>query len=199
MLRNFALASMALAFVGWTEAAYAAIYDFSYAFGGDGVGNTVTGSFTGSGSINDITVDSVLSMSFNGHAVSGPLYFFSYNGPVGGSNDGAPNNFTLGVATVSADSSHSNFIFSNSNTAWYDNAFFYVIQPWYNGGASIADSGSSGNGTTINSYNGQYVPGSFSVSAVSPVPEPSTWAMMMLGFLGLGFLAYRKKKSVRFA
>lgn len=27
----------------------------------------------------------------------------------------------------------------------------------------------------------------------SPVPEPSTWAMMLLGFCGLGFLAYRRK------
>jgi len=25
------------------------------------------------------------------------------------------------------------------------------------------------------------------------VPEPSTWAMMLLGFLGLGFMAYRRK------
>jgi hypothetical protein len=36
-------------------------------------------------------------------------------------------------------------------------------------------------------------------SAVSAVPEPSTWAMMILAFLGLGFMAYRRKKSaVRF-
>ncbi|HEX3115787.1 MAG TPA: PEPxxWA-CTERM sorting domain-containing protein [Bradyrhizobium sp.] len=28
---------------------------------------------------------------------------------------------------------------------------------------------------------------------VAAVPEPSTWAMMILGFCGLGFLAYRKK------
>jgi hypothetical protein len=26
------------------------------------------------------------------------------------------------------------------------------------------------------------------------VPEPSTWAMMILGFCGLGFIAYRKKR-----
>ena len=29
--------------------------------------------------------------------------------------------------------------------------------------------------------------------AVAVVPEPSTWAMMILGFLGLGFIAYRCK------
>jgi hypothetical protein len=27
------------------------------------------------------------------------------------------------------------------------------------------------------------------------VPEPSTWAMMILGFLGVGFLAYRRKNQ----
>jgi cholinesterase len=29
----------------------------------------------------------------------------------------------------------------------------------------------------------------------SPVPEPSTWAMMVLGFLGLGFAGYRSAKT----
>ena len=33
------------------------------------------------------------------------------------------------------------------------------------------------------------------------VPEPSTWAMMILGFMGIGFMAYRRKgqASIRFA
>jgi hypothetical protein len=30
----------------------------------------------------------------------------------------------------------------------------------------------------------------------SPVPEPSTWAMMILGFAGVGFMAYRRKSKV---
>jgi PEP-CTERM motif len=30
---------------------------------------------------------------------------------------------------------------------------------------------------------------------VTAVPEPSTWAMMILGFFGVGFLAYRRKQS----
>jgi PEP-CTERM motif len=30
---------------------------------------------------------------------------------------------------------------------------------------------------------------------VAAVPEPSTWAMMILGFCGLGFMAYRRKQS----
>ena len=30
---------------------------------------------------------------------------------------------------------------------------------------------------------------------VSAVPEPSTWAMMILGFAGIGFTAYRRKNK----
>jgi hypothetical protein len=30
---------------------------------------------------------------------------------------------------------------------------------------------------------------------VSAVPEPSTWAMMILGFAGIGFMAYRRKSK----
>ena len=30
----------------------------------------------------------------------------------------------------------------------------------------------------------------------APVPEPSTWAMMILGFAGVGFLAYRRRYHI---
>jgi len=36
------------------------------------------------------------------------------------------------------------------------------------------------------------------VSVASAVPEPSTWAMMILGFLGVGFMAYRRKGAPAF-
>ena len=32
---------------------------------------------------------------------------------------------------------------------------------------------------------------------ISGMPEPSTWAMIILGFVGLGFMAYRSKASWR--
>jgi len=31
--------------------------------------------------------------------------------------------------------------------------------------------------------------------SVAAVPEPSTWAMMILGFAGVGFMAYRRKQN----
>jgi hypothetical protein len=34
----------------------------------------------------------------------------------------------------------------------------------------------------------------FAVTQVNAVPEASTWAMMILGFAGIGILAYRRRK-----
>jgi PEP-CTERM motif len=33
------------------------------------------------------------------------------------------------------------------------------------------------------------------VTSVGDVPEPSTWAMMILGFAGVRFMAYRRKSK----
>lgn len=45
--------------------------------------------------------------------------------------------------------------------------------------------------------NGIYSPGSQGF-VVTSVPETSTWAMMLLGFAGVGFMAYRRKSQPRF-
>jgi hypothetical protein len=37
--------------------------------------------------------------------------------------------------------------------------------------------------------------GWFKASFSSAVPEPSTWGMMLLGFAGIGFMAYRRKSK----
>jgi hypothetical protein len=55
----------------------------------------------------------------------------------------------------------------------------------------------SGLTTTIDSRSG--IPGSGAIGGTltiaAAVPEPSTWVMMILGFCGLGFMAYRKKQN----
>jgi len=33
------------------------------------------------------------------------------------------------------------------------------------------------------------------LNLLSYVPEPSTWAMMLLGFAGVGFMTYRRKQN----
>ncbi|MBN8991008.1 MAG: PEP-CTERM sorting domain-containing protein [Rhizobiales bacterium] len=39
----------------------------------------------------------------------------------------------------------------------------------------------------------------FAVTIASPVPEPTTWAMMIVGFAGVGFMAYRRRSQLRIA
>ena len=36
------------------------------------------------------------------------------------------------------------------------------------------------------------------INPLGSVPEPSTWAMMILGFAGVGFMAYRRKRQGAF-
>jgi hypothetical protein len=55
-------------------------------------------------------------------------------------------------------------------------------------------------GAGFNNASGYYQDNSGFLTVNAAVPEPSTWAMMILGFLGLGFMAYRRKNSApRFA
>jgi hypothetical protein len=37
--------------------------------------------------------------------------------------------------------------------------------------------------------------GNFSVTQVAPVPEPATWVLLIAGFAGVGFMAYRKRNG----
>jgi hypothetical protein len=59
--------------------------------------------------------------------------------------------------------------------------------------------GSLSTNTTVRSQSGVFgwglTSGSLTEIAVSPVPEPSTWAMMLLGFAGLGFVGYRASQA----
>jgi hypothetical protein len=36
---------------------------------------------------------------------------------------------------------------------------------------------------------------SASAGGITAVPEPSTWAMMILGFFGIGYMAYRRRNQ----
>jgi PEP-CTERM motif len=54
----------------------------------------------------------------------------------------------------------------------------------------------SGTTYTFADISNQSVDSLGSITAIAaPVPEASTWAMLLLGFAGLGFMAYRRKNS----
>jgi hypothetical protein len=54
-------------------------------------------------------------------------------------------------------------------------------------------------GGVINLQADQQYVAYLTVAGLSPaVPEPSTWAMMILGFAGVGLLAYRRRYQTAF-
>ncbi|HEY1886101.1 MAG TPA: PEP-CTERM sorting domain-containing protein [Roseiarcus sp.] len=66
----------------------------------------------------------------------------------------------------------------------------------YTGGPAFEFNGASG-GLFSGGYSGQTIPvtnDSGLVTGFSTVPEPPTWAMMLLGFAGLGFAGYRASR-----
>jgi PEP-CTERM motif len=69
---------------------------------------------------------------------------------------------------------------------------------WANWGSDTYSFVANGTSATLqfSVTNQQYDVGLDSVSISSAVPEPSTWAMMILGFAGIGFMAYRRKSKL---
>jgi hypothetical protein len=63
-------------------------------------------------------------------------------------------------------------------------------------GATISSLGLTPGAYVINWGSGDHAD-TLTVDVAGPpaVPEPSTWAMMALGFAGLGFLGYRKTRG----
>ena len=164
LVLNTALGLAALLAAG--SSAFASTYDFSYQFAGDGTGHSVSGSFTGTGSVNDITDIGNVEMSLDG----GPAAAFNaWSYTPTSPNCGDASCFTLGGAVVSADSSLSNFVFSTAgdNAGLAASSYFYVIQPWANPGQTVAAQFAYGGSPNsyINYYNGQYAPANFSVAA----------------------------------
>jgi hypothetical protein len=72
----------------------------------------------------------------------------------------------------------------HAGISWRDNP---------NGSTSFIGDGPFGDGGCNNCYFGEIA--LLSVPSVSGVLEPSTWAMMLLGFAGVGFMAYPSPAS----
>jgi uncharacterized membrane protein len=86
------------------------------------------------------------------------------------------------------DYPHHGFIYSNGTYVTLDDP---LAGP--NGTAAM---GINNRGDVVGFYdNGCASPLLPQYCGVSSVPEPSTWAMMLLGFAGLGFLAHRRRQK----
>jgi hypothetical protein len=187
--------AVAASAIGASSHAQASTYDFSYNFGSYGPGE-ITGSFTGTGPITDVTGISDISASFDSTSIGSPLYAYHYTGPSAGPN--CPTCFSSGGA-VASTTLPNNFLFSTASTVpallTGNYAWFYII-PWVNGGPGSTTEAvqyyNPPNFVPSNQYNGDYFAANFTLTET---PLPSTWTMLIAGFIGLGFVAYQGTKK----
>jgi len=163
-------------------------------------GGTLSGSFTiTSGFLSTWNLTTTAGSKLPG-APYGPLNFNSaYEKSLGTFPNGAPLN--------SVDVSDKTVGFLPSNSTPYQGELFIQFQNSLSGGGidpivggyecfgfSCSPQTAGGPTGDIRFFNLDSKP------FASAVPEPSTWAMMILGFAGLGFLTYRRsRKSVAIA
>ena len=126
------------------------------------------------------------------------------NGPLAYTGQEAAALLFGGTAANYAISTVDNIVANINHQSWYDVIGF--------GGNTFAENYSSkylgqyygptsGYGGTVNTaaasafVRDNFVSQTNYAFAVSGVPEPSTWALMIIGFAGLGFVGYRRKQA----
>jgi hypothetical protein len=169
--------------LSFMAAANATLYTFSYSdtaglaangtldvVAGQAVDGTGTVSWTqaggGSNSITLLTLANPLAQDLGGGQLNGVFNGGNANGDTNFPVDGLGLVFIVGTPGAGASS-------GNIGTSGFN--------IWYNGGYE---------GYLTSPYQFEAGSGTFAVAAV---PEPSTWAMLLLGFAGLSFMAYRRK------
>jgi PEP-CTERM motif len=116
--------------------------------------------------------------------------------------------FTLGAAQVQFGFQEAAIQYNNGafNGLFYISDFTFQGNPYelqiQGGSFDIVPiiGGNPGFNSLVNGHVNFTLTNEQPFTPVAPaVPEPSTWAMMILGFLGLGFLAYRNRSDLRVA
>jgi PEP-CTERM motif len=177
----------------------------TYTLTGDLLGNyeglgsgALTGTITTDGTIGNLSSSDIVQWTIN-------IAYGSYSNTITQANS-VVGKYT-GTSGLSATSTELSFQFSSASGYNY----FEFSRPSYVSGlyADYVDWQGSSFGSSSNNLfasadgvgyaetSGQT--GLQVIAQVAAVPEPSTWAMMLLGFCGLGFMAYRKKGALRFA
>ena len=162
---------------------------------------------SGSGAI-DLTGLS-FDFSFNNSAFIGPSIALIYTGPAFpdlsqvDAYTGITGPTSFGSGSVSFPSSGSGDLVGIENGVSIADELF--VPTGYMSGTPLSDTSTYDNqtfstlGVTPGTYEWTWGTGTnqnFTLVIGSAVPEPSTWAMMLLGFAGISFMAYRRKFGV---
>jgi hypothetical protein len=163
-----ALFGAVIAAAAFSAPASARTWDFSFT---DATGDTASGQLTTSAAGDPYAISNISGL-IDGSAITG---LSSYAG--------ADNNLFFAGGAPYADQGGISFTTASSVTYNWSN--YPSGSP---GGIANSVSDPNGNGCCQAAF----------TSVVVGVPEPATWAMMILGFVGVGFMAYRRKAKPAF-
>ncbi|MDB5777538.1 MAG: hypothetical protein JWP38_3671 [Herbaspirillum sp.] len=159
---------------------HATAYDFSYTFS---TGNAITGSFDGSASGNLVTILSNLAISLDGVPFNDSGNLSSY---------GFPNGSFGGPGIVSFNGLENNFIAGDGDLMYFVSTNMLAMAAYNNGSTDTAwylvDAGLN------EDANGLYDASRWNLSAVSAVPEPEAYMLLLAG-LGLAGIMARRRRA----
>jgi hypothetical protein len=153
----------------------------------------LTGTITTDGTIGTLSSNNIINWAIN-------IAYGSY------SNTITPASSAVGVylPTIGLSATATDLLFQFSPQGYNDFAFSRVPENYslygdyvdwngysYGNGQFASDLFASADGVSYGQTDGPQ--GLQTIAEVAAVPEPSTWAMMILGFAGVGFMAYRRK------
>ncbi|MGA8807478.1 MAG: PEP-CTERM sorting domain-containing protein [Thermoanaerobaculia bacterium] len=96
--------------------------------------------------------------------------------------------------TGEPDSSHLSIAVTQSENGLASGTPYLALYNGWNNDGSFEIKTAGGSDLS----NGKYTLDAPSLHAIAAVPEPSRWAMIILGFAGVGFMAYRRKSKPEF-
>lgn len=189
LARSMALASAVL--LSGSAVANATLYDWSFASADVSGSGTLTATpYSGSTYVISGGTGTVIDSAYGSFAVTFATCATPGVGCTFVNSDGAGANTTYDNLLIP----------SNAIGSQLDNAGVMLV-PGPPGTPSLAINVFDGPSHEFYSYLGngnEDLSTPFNVT-VAAVPEPATWAMMLIGFCGVGFLAYRRKTRPCFA
>jgi hypothetical protein len=181
----------ALALSFFVPAANAAIFDLTF------TNTTIPGNVAAGGPFD---ISAQLNATLNGsvydiNSISGSVTEASGTYSItGGLPPGVTGSTTYYTYDNSITQSANIFNLSTTGILFYANTPDFYSLPlsefnlWWNGNGTSYGLGTTASNNVNATFNGVG-------TLTAAVPEPSTWAMMLLGFAGLGVMAYRRKSK----